>query len=335
MPRSRTVKGGFFRSPDIQHTPVACRLLFISLWTQADREGRLEDLPWKIRDEAFPYDQDITEQDVDEMLDMLNLRDLIRRYVVDEQPLIFITKWRTHQHPHPKETESKLPAPPESPAKARQSRAQLMGAGEFVPGNDPVLTQMRTDRARTSNTSVSSKPSNTSGTSIPSGTSGTSGISGPGRLRLRRLSSSSEKTTNVDAKVIAEIFAYWQKTMNSPRSKLDAKRTKAISIALTNGYTAREVCTAIRGCSLTPHNMGDNDRGEKFNDLTLILRDAAHVDRFIANDANPPQHGSRTLSAEDRRRELSEANGKAWLAMHGQAAESDATGDPNAIDMEP
>ncbi|MFP3571065.1 hypothetical protein SB772_44245, partial [Paraburkholderia sp. SIMBA_030] len=81
MPRSRTVKGGFFRSPDIQHTPLACRLLFIALWTQADREGRLEDLPWKIRDETFPYDQDVTESDVDELLEILDHRDLILRFV--------------------------------------------------------------------------------------------------------------------------------------------------------------------------------------------------------------------------------------------------------------
>ncbi|MFP4891249.1 hypothetical protein [Paraburkholderia sp. EG304] len=183
MPRSRTVKGGFFRSPDIQHTPVACRLLFISLWTQADREGRLEDQPWKIRDEAFPYDQDITEKDVDGMLDVLDYRDLIRRYVVEGQPLIFITKWRTHQHPHPKEAESKLPAPPESPAKARQSRVQFMGAGEFAPGHDLVRTQVQTDRARTSNTSVSSS------TSKPSSTSGSSSTSEPATLRAPDASS--------------------------------------------------------------------------------------------------------------------------------------------------
>lgn len=162
MPRSRTVKGGFFRSPDIQHTPVGCRLLFISLWTQADREGRLEDLPWKIRDEAFPYDVDITEQHVDEWLEILDRRDLITRYVIDGQPLIFITKWRTHQHPHPKEAESKLPEPPANP---RQTRTQIIGAGDIITGNGSVHTRVRTDRARTSDTS---KPSSTSGSSSTS-----------------------------------------------------------------------------------------------------------------------------------------------------------------------
>jgi hypothetical protein len=166
MPRSRTVKGGFFRSPDIQHTPVDCRLLFISLWTQADREGRLEDLPWKIRDEAFPYDQDITEQHVDNLLDILDRRDLITRYVVDGRPLIVITKWRKHQHPHPKEAQSELPGPP---ANLRQSRSSYLE----ISGNGSVHTQVRTDRARTSDTS---KPSSTSGSSVPSVPSGSAEV---------------------------------------------------------------------------------------------------------------------------------------------------------------
>ena len=166
MPRSRTVKGGFFRSPDIQHTPRECRLLFISLWTQADREGRLEDFAYSIRNEAFPYDVDITDEHVEAMLDTLDARNLIVRYVIDAVPLIAVTKWSKHQHPHPKEAASVLPAPPEPPAKARATRAQFIGAGGFAPGYDPVSTQVETDRARTSNTSI---VSSTSVSSIPSG----------------------------------------------------------------------------------------------------------------------------------------------------------------------
>lgn len=90
---------------------------------------------------------------------------------------------------------------------------------------------------------------------------------------------------------IAEIFAYWQKRMSSPRSKLDEKRRKLIAAALKLGYTPAELCKAVRGCSLTPHNMGQNAQGQKYNGLDLILRNADHIDRFIANDVKPPQTG--------------------------------------------
>src|SRR3546814_15962271 len=64
---------------------------------------------------------------------------------------------------------------------------------------------------------------------------------------------------------------------------------RSIKAALAMGYTPAELCRAIRGCSLTPHNMGQNDRGQKFNGIALIFRNADQIDRFIGNDTVPPQ----------------------------------------------
>lgn len=83
-----------------------------------------------------------------------------------------------------------------------------------------------------------------------------------------------------DRDVVGEVFAYWQKTMNSPGSKLDDKRRKAIVNALKL-YEPRQVCEAILGCSRSVWHMGQNDRHRKFNGLDLILRDAEHIDMFI------------------------------------------------------
>lgn len=82
-----------------------------------------------------------------------------------------------------------------------------------------------------------------------------------------------------DRDVVAEVFAYWQKVMDSPRSQLDDKRRKAIKGALKL-YEPRQVCEAILGCSRSAWHMGENDRRRKFNDLDLILRDAKHIDDF-------------------------------------------------------
>ena len=88
---------------------------------------------------------------------------------------------------------------------------------------------------------------------------------------------------------IAGIFDCWCDTLGHPRARLDDKRRKVINRALKLGYTAAELCDAIRGCSLTPHNMGINDRGTRYDELGLILRDADHIDRFIRNAKDPPQ----------------------------------------------
>ena len=91
-----------------------------------------------------------------------------------------------------------------------------------------------------------------------------------------------------DSETIAGIFGYWQKTMDKPRAKLDDKRRRSIRRALTCGYSPRDLCRAIQGCSLTPHNMGQNERGEKYVGLELILRNADQIDRFMANASAPP-----------------------------------------------
>lgn len=92
----------------------------------------------------------------------------------------------------------------------------------------------------------------------------------------------------------AEVFAFWQQAMNSPRSVLDEKRKKLIKTALKNGYTKDQLFDAIRGCSMSAFHMGENDRGLKYNGLDLILRNAEHIDKFIDIAANPDRRAPRT-----------------------------------------
>lgn len=91
-----------------------------------------------------------------------------------------------------------------------------------------------------------------------------------------------------EAEVIEGVFAYWQKTMDSPKSMLDDKRRKRIRDALKMGYSPRDLCRAIQGCSLTPHNQGKNDRGQPYLGIHVCLKDADQIDRFIANSVSPP-----------------------------------------------
>ncbi len=46
---------------------------------------------------------------------------------------------------------------------------------------------------------------------------------------------------------------------------------------------------AIIGCSLTPFNMGDNPRGQRYDGLNIIFKDADNIDRFIKNKFCPPK----------------------------------------------
>lgn len=83
------------------------RLLFAGLWCIADREGRLEDRPRRIKAEVLPYDN----CDVDELLDQLAGRGFIVRYEVDGEGYIQVVNFIKHQNPHYKEVPSEIPAP--------------------------------------------------------------------------------------------------------------------------------------------------------------------------------------------------------------------------------
>ena len=101
-----------------------------------------------------------------------------------------------------------------------------------------------------------------------------------------------------EAENIEGIFAYWRKCMSSPKSKLDDKRKGVIRRALAAGYSPFDLCRAIRGCRLTPHNQGHNDRGQRYIGIQVCLKDADNIDRFIANSKLPPKAPEKKVSNE-------------------------------------
>lgn len=93
---------------------------------------------------------------------------------------------------------------------------------------------------------------------------------------------------------VRQVFEHWQVVMDHPKAKLDDKRRAKIKKRLADGYTVRDLCAAVDGCRRSPHHMGENDRGTRYDDIELICRDAPHVDKFIklANSPNMVDLGS-------------------------------------------
>ncbi len=110
MARMRTLKAGFFTNEELAACSPLARLLFAGLWVIADRDGRLEDRPRRIRAELLPYD----EVDVDELLDELDGAGFIRRYeIAGSGRFIWIVKFRKHQRPSAREVPSVIPVHPD------------------------------------------------------------------------------------------------------------------------------------------------------------------------------------------------------------------------------
>jgi len=136
--RSRNIKPGFFKNEELAELPPEARLLYIGLWCLADREGRLEDRPKRIKAEIFPYEN----RNVDALLSKLEEAGFIHRYKPDVQleclngcsGYISIPKFRLHQNPHRNEKPSEIPAPGDF-AKLREDSGTSTQALRLIPSS--------------------------------------------------------------------------------------------------------------------------------------------------------------------------------------------------------
>lgn len=129
--RARNLKPGFFKNEDLLELPPLTRILFEGLWCMADREGRLEDRPKRIKIEVLPAD----DYDVDAALQSLHERGLIERYDAGGERCIQVTHFLKHQNPHVKEVPSTIPAP----CKHQSSTILAPDQHHTSPAESPLL----------------------------------------------------------------------------------------------------------------------------------------------------------------------------------------------------
>jgi len=125
--RARNIKPGFFKNEVLGEMHPLGRLLFIGLWCMADRDGRLEDRPKRIKAEVLPYDDILAGENhgeftvksplnhgdftVTSLLDNLQAAGFIKRYTVKGQKLIQVENFQKHQSPHHTEKGLGFPGP--------------------------------------------------------------------------------------------------------------------------------------------------------------------------------------------------------------------------------
>ena len=130
--RSRNIKPGFFKNEILGVLDPLARILFSGLWCMADREGRLEDRPLRIKIEVLPYDN----CDVEDLLKGLQENGFIQRYEVNGEGYIQIVNFLKHQNPHIREKASEIPP---FPVEAEGDNSQDTGETQ----NSPVQAQYK------------------------------------------------------------------------------------------------------------------------------------------------------------------------------------------------
>jgi hypothetical protein len=219
MGRIRTVKPELFSHEELYEAEIESglplRIAYVGLFTVADREGRFKWRPRTLKLAVLPYD----EVDFSRVLDALMTRGFIVKYANETGEFGYIPSFSKHQVINNRESASDLPDPKECPGKSVTSTREPRVNDASTT---PLVHAQGEGKGREGNkegkekTPVGQKPDDATGKS--------------------------------ESETVEKVFAYWQQTMNSPKSVLDKKRRDVIKRALQS-YSPRDLCLAIKGCS--------------------------------------------------------------------------------------
>lgn len=106
MARIRTIKPEFFTSADIVSLSPLARLLYIGLWCEADREGRLS---WNLKTLKLRY-LPVDNESIETLATELIEAGLIILYTADDRQYAEIPSFVSHQIINNKETCSHIPS---------------------------------------------------------------------------------------------------------------------------------------------------------------------------------------------------------------------------------
>ncbi len=253
MSRIRTVKPELFNHEALfeaeQAYQLPLRLAFIALFTCCDKAGRFRWQPRRLKLDMLPYD----DLDMARVFDALNARGFIKKYECDGESYGCIPSWSRHQVLNHRETDSPLPPEPDACPTREGRESDIVRACPGGIGKGKGNKEMEGEEEG-------------NGSIVASETRPSSALSS-----------------------IQHVFEYWKGVMQHQQANLDVKRSQLIQSALKGGYSVDSLCEAIKGCSLTPHNQGHNDRGQRYDGLHIILRDSDQIDRFIHNAKHPPR----------------------------------------------
>lgn len=263
MSRSRNIKPGLWLNEELAEISIPARYLFPALWCLADKEGRLEYRPKKIKIEVYPYD----EIDIIPLVAELHGKKFISVYENEGLFYVQINNFTKHQNPHPKEKSNGYPAPVNICNYDGNLKQFNYTAGNLIlpfPSSSLIPSFLIPE---------SMNPNDSpDGESCPAEAEPISMVP----EIINDTPKHSLKKQNA-----LEVFEYWKSTLNHERAKMDKKREQKIKDRLNDGYSVEDLIDAIDGCKLSPHHQGANEHGVKYDDIELICRDASRVDKFI------------------------------------------------------
>ncbi len=145
--RIRQIKPDFFEDPKVATVGLGARLFFIGLWCRMDRNGVIEYNPKLFRGQMYPFDEEITPEDIARWIDELcntgmveGSKPLLVHIRKESKSFLWAPAFQLHQKPHHREQE-RYSLPLEDLRAmldniARDGEISLLGLTPEDPGHD-------------------------------------------------------------------------------------------------------------------------------------------------------------------------------------------------------
>lgn len=126
MARIRTIKPDFFTDAKITSLTPLARLFYVSLWCEADREGRFEWDPETLKTRYVPRDK----CDVGKLADELTAKGRLKFYKVGDKVFCWLPTFAKNQVINNREAPSSIPAYTDDACVSRESGVKAEGRKE-------------------------------------------------------------------------------------------------------------------------------------------------------------------------------------------------------------
>jgi len=149
--RIRQIKPDYFEDEKVAMVSIGARLFFIGLWVHMDRNGIIDYNSMLLRNTIFPFDKDITVEDVDSFINELcdtgfnnttraqpksaSARPLLIRAKFDGVHYLYATSFRKHQSNHHREQPKYM-----LPIDILKFTVEKMSSGVKKPCSSPGLS---------------------------------------------------------------------------------------------------------------------------------------------------------------------------------------------------
>lgn len=103
-----------------------------------------------------------------------------------------------------------------------------------------------------------------------------------------------ERNTCPESDLVREVFDHWKKVHGHPKARLDSARMTKIKNALKQ-FSVDDLKFAISGYKNSDYHMGKNEQGTVYDEITLFLRNASHIERGIRLGKKPVKRDSHDI----------------------------------------